>query len=352
MQLGLVGLPQSGKTTLFQLLTEARGNGVYGARIEKAVVRVPDRRVDFLARLYQPRKTTYAQLEVIDIPGLVPGSEKEASVFLQSVRDTDALVHVVRAFADDNVPHLEGSIDPLRDLELIEYELLLADLDLVEKRIDRIKQGKKRNEAELNWLQRVKKMLEEETPISNITFSSEEQAWLRTYQFLTAKPILVALNLDEASFQDGIYPHKQEILDYVGRRGIPLVLISAKLESEIAELEGEERELFMRDMGISEPGIVRLAQAAYRLLGLISFFTVGEDEVKAWTIVQGTPARKAAGKIHSDIERGFIRAEVVKYEDLEACGTMARVREKGLFRLEGKDYLVQDGDIIHFRFNV
>ncbi len=347
----MIGLPQSGKTSLFQLLTE-RSSPQAALKTERVMVRIPDKRVDFLSNLYRPRKVTYAQVEIADVPGLVPGSEKEAAVFLQAVRDADALIYVVRAFFDETVPHIQGKVDPVRDIELIDYELLIADLDLVEKRIERIQQGKKKNERELAWLCRVRRSLEEEMPLSKQSFLPEEEPFLKTYQFLTSKPVLVVLNVGDKDLQETANPFLKEVQDYVASRNVPVLAISAKLEAEIAELEDEERKIFLEDLGVEEPGIVRLAQAAYKLLGLISFFTVGEDEVKAWTIAEGTTARKAAGKIHSDMERGFIRAEVVKFSDLYECGNMARVREKGLFRLEGKDYVVQDGDIIHFRFNV
>lgn len=354
MQLGLIGLPLSGKTTLFELLTESRGVEGRHGKTNLATIRIPDERIDFLASLYRPKKTTYAQLEIVDIPGLVPGSDKGANTFLNSVREVDALVHVVRAFEDDNIPHVQGSIDPLRDIELVNYELLLSDLDLVERRIARIKEGKKakQQQEELALLERLAGALEEETPLTSLDLKEEEEKLLRSYQFLTMKPMLVAINVGEDHLRDRQFPGQEQVTRYTSQRGIPVLVISARIEAEIAELEGEEKMLFLEEMGIKEPGIVRLARTVYRLLGLISFFTVGEDEVKAWTISEGMTAKKSAGKIHSDIERGFIRAEVVDYRDLKALGSMGRLKEKGLFRLEGKDYVIKDGEIVHFRFNI
>ncbi|MCR4399315.1 MAG: redox-regulated ATPase YchF [Syntrophomonadaceae bacterium] len=352
MQLGLIGLPLVGKTTLFELLAESRTSGA--GRTHQAVVRIPDPRVDFLSELFHPRKTTYAQLEIVDIPGLVPGSDRGAAAFLAAVRGADALVHVVRVFEDEQVPHVEGSVDPLRDIELINYELLLADLDLVEKRLERMQAGKKKKGSgeEQVLLERLRSALEAEQPISTLSFSEQERAMMSAYQFLTTKPLVLVLNVGEEHLRSRSFPGQEGITEYARSHGMPLLVVSARLEAEIAELEGEERALFMQEAGIDEPGVVRLARTVYQCLGLISFFTVGEDEVKAWTIPAGTPARRAAGKIHSDIERGFIRAEVVNYQDMVTYRSMARIKEQGLFRLEGKDYVIQDGEIVHFRFNV
>jgi len=354
MQLGLIGLPLVGKTTLFDLLTEGRHRETMQGKASVATVRIPDRRVDLLSNLFQPKKTTYAQLEIVDIPGLVPGSDKGASSFLNAVREADALVHVVRAFVGDNVPHVEGDIDPIRDIELVNYELLLADLELVEKRVARIKEGKKKhqNQEELILLERLCGVLGEGRPIASLELGDEEKNLLRNYQLLTIKPMLIVVNIGEEHLRDGEFPRREEVLQYAAERGIPLLVMSARIEAEIAELEGDEKALFMQDLGIEEPGAVRLARTVYHLLGLISFFTVGKDEVKAWTIQEGLTARKAAGKIHSDIERGFIRAEVVNFEDMVKWGSMTRIKENGLFRLEGKEYVVKDGEIIHFRFNI
>jgi GTP-binding protein YchF len=354
MQLGIIGLPMVGKTTIFELLTEGRHKGGSASKANSAIARIPDYRIDYLSELYKPKKTTYAQLEVVDIPGLAPGNEKGASIFLDSVRQADALLHVVRVFEDELVPMVSEKIDPIEDIELISYELLLADLDLIDKRIQRINSGKRKPQAEkeLGLLARLREALENQLPITNVELNEEEQAIMKSYQFLTNKPLLVCLNLSEADLVSGRYPGREQVQEYSQRYGIPIVELSASIERDIAELEEEERGLFMQEAGIDEPGLVKVSRSMYERLGLISFFTVGEDEVKAWTIEKGTIARKAAGKIHSDIERGFIRAEVVEFQDLKEKGSMAAVKEHGLFRLEGKEYIIKDGDIVHFRFNI
>jgi len=353
MQLGIIGLPMVGKTTVFELLTESSDKSHNAAKANMGMARIPDIRIDFLSNMYKPKKTTYAQLEVVDIPGLVPGAEKAAGVFLDAVRRADALLHVVRVFKNEALA-LNDEIDPVKDIETINYELLLADLDLIEKRIDKINSHKKRNNflMELELLQRLQEALENEIPLSAVDLNDDEQQILNSYQFLTDKPILICLNISEDDLINKQYEKKEEIFKYAREHSLPLVEISAGIERELLELEGEEKQAFMQELGIDESGIVKICQSMYERLGLISFFTVGEDEVKAWTIEKGTIARKAAGKIHSDIERGFIRAEVVEYEDLKNLGSMTAVKEKGLFRLEGKEYVVKDGDIIHFRFNV
>ena len=354
MQLGIIGLPIVGKTTIFELLTEGRHKGGSASKANSAIARIPDYRIDYLSELYKPKKTTYAQLEVVDIPGLAPGNEKGASVFLDAVRQADALLHVVRVFEDELVPMVSEKIDPIEDIELISYELLLADLDLIDKRIQRINSGKRKPQAEkeLGLLARLREALENQLPITNVELNEEEQTIMKSYQFLTNKPLLVCLNLSEADLVSGRYPGREQVQEYSQRYGIPIVELSASIERDIAELEEEERGLFMQEAGIDEPGLVKVSRSMYERLGLISFFTVGEDEVKAWTIEKGTIARKAAGKIHSDIERGFIRAEVVEFQDLKEKGSMAAVKEHGLFRLEGKEYIIKDGDIVHFRFNI
>lgn len=353
MQLGIIGLPMVGKTTVFELLTGSSDKSRNNAKANLGMARIPDARIDFLSALYQPKKTTYAQLEVVDIPGLVPGAEKTASIFLDAVRRADALLHVVRAF-ESEAAALNNEINPVNDIETINYELLLADLDLIEKRIDKINSNKKKNNflSELELLERLKEALENEIPLAAVELNADEQQILTTYQFLTTKPILICLNISEDDLMNKEYNKKEEILKFATEHNLPVVEISAGIERDLAELEGEEKESFMHELGIQESGIVKISQSMYIRLGLISFFTVGEDEVKAWTIEKGTIARKAAGKIHSDIERGFIRAEVVEYKDLKNLRSMNAVKEKGLFRLEGKEYVVKDGDIVHFRFNV
>ncbi|MGE5577149.1 MAG: redox-regulated ATPase YchF [Syntrophothermus sp.] len=362
MKIGIVGLPMVGKTTLFNLLTNARTvtsnffSGKTDANV--GVARVPDNRIDWLSKLYKPRKTIHAQIEFTDVPGLVRGASQGEGVgnqFLTAIRTVDALVHVVRAFANKEVPHVEGSIDPVRDIETVNMELLFADLEVIEKRIERLEGAKKRtkeNEAELVLMRRLREALESETSLHSLELADQERALIRSFTFLTEKPVILVVNVDETQFKSGEYPGKAAVDQWAKHNHVPVLEVCGQIEVEISRLELADRTVFMEDLGLKETGIERLARVVYERLGLISFFTVGEDEVKAWTIEKGTHARKAAGKIHSDIERGFIRAEVVAYQDLAECGSMAKVREKGLFRLEGKDYLVADGDIINFRFNV
>lgn len=354
MQLGIIGLPLAGKTTIFELMTESQIKTPGAGKANTAMARVPDYRVDWLSALYRPKKTTYAQLEMLDIPGLNPGSDKAATMFLDAARKADALLHVVRVFTDENVPYMGDGINPVGDIENIHYELLLADLDLVERRVQRIEANKKKKgqEKELALLSKLQQALEDEQALSTVELDEEEEELLLSYQFLTSKPLLVCLNIGEDHLMQGTYPGKDEVIAYLRSHQLPYVEVSASIERDLAELNGDERQEFMHELGLQEPGIVRVARTVYKSLNLLSFFTVGEDEVKAWTINSGSSARKAAGKIHSDIERGFIRAEVVAYQDLHTLGTMAAVKEKGLFRLEGKEYVVSDGDIVHFRFNV
>lgn len=356
MRIGIVGLPSSGKTTLFNLLTEGHaetssfGSGKLEAHIGMA--RIPDRRVDFLSQMYHPRKTIYAQIEFIDVPNAnVKGG---ANQFLAGVREADALVEVVRAFDDPLAPNPQGNTDPRRDAEMLHTELLLADLEVVEKRLERLTTGKKtkENQAELPVLEKCREVLEAEGRIGALEWTDDEQVVLRNYGFLTEKPAILVTNVPEAALSSGEYPGAGELAAYASEKGVPLIMVCARTEQEINDLSPEEQQAFLHELGLSETGIERLARAAYRQLGLLSFFTVGEDEVRAWTIRAGTDAKRAAGKIHSDIERGFIRAEVMAYDDLCRLGSVAKVREQGAFRLEGKEYVMKDGDIVNFRFNV
>lgn len=351
-----------GKTTIFNLLTGAGAKtsnyltGKTDTNVGTAVV--PDRRVDFLSGLYRPKKTIYAQIRFSDLPGLVRGSSQGEGVgnqFLNAVRNVDLLVHVVRSFENPEVPHVDGSVDLVRDIETIGMELLFADMELVEKRIERIKGGKKikkENALELELMEKCLDALENEITIRHLELSNEERLILKNYNFLTDKPLLLVVNTDEEQFRSKSYPGKIELEAYASSRGLQVLEICGNIEMEISRLPDEDKEMFLADLGVTQSGVDRLARAAYDYLKLISFFTVGGDEVKAWTIPAGTDAKRAAGKIHSDMERGFIKAEVVKYNDLEFYGSMAKVKEKGLFRLEGKEYIVKDGDIINFRFNV
>ncbi|MEN6350967.1 MAG: redox-regulated ATPase YchF [Syntrophomonas sp.] len=354
MQLGIIGLPQVGKTTIFELLTESKLKDPVPGKAHSAMARIPDERIDYLSQAYKPKKTTYAQLEVIDVPGLVPGSDKASSNFLEAVRRADALLHVVRAFKDDQVASLMDDIDPMKEIEAVHYELILADLDLVEKRIERINKSKKKNQMleELELFEKLKSQLENEIPITISELDDKAREILQSYQFLTNKPLFICVNLSEDKIESPEYKDRERLFEHAEKLGIPVAEISADIEREISLLQGEDRELFMEELNIKESGIVKIARNMYQLLGLISFFTVGEDEVKAWTIEAGTKARKAAGKIHSDIERGFIRAEIFAFVEYKELGSVPALKEKGLVRLEGKEYPVKDGDIVHFRFNV
>ena len=360
MKIGLIGLNQTGKTTLFELLTgrdaDAVASGKGSANIGAGVV--PDERIDFLSALYKPKKTIYAKIELTDVAGFSVSNDSRnsgAAKFLNDVRPCDALVHVLRAFESGSVIHDLDSIDPARDLEAVETEMLFADLEVIEKRIGRIKTGKKvtkENETEIELLERCFSWLEKGGSMRDMVLTEEERVAVRNYAFLTDKPRLAVVNMDDRQWETGAFPNEETLRDLCSKLSIPLTKLCVEMEFEISHLPDEDKAVFMDDMGIEQPGIAVLARAVYGLLGLISFLTVGEDEVRAWTIEDGTIAKKAAGKVHSDIERGFIRAEVVKYDSIKELGSMAKVREKGLFRLEGKEYVVIDGDIINFRFNV
>jgi GTP-binding protein YchF len=357
MKIGLVGRPKSGKTTLFNLLT---GSRVPTSRYETGrlelhtgVARVPDERVDRLSALFRPRKTTHATFDVVDLAG-VPKGER-AGLEVKEFRNADALLHVVRAFED---PAL-GAPDPRRDAEELELELILADLEVVERRLERLEASirKRRMDAEVaeqTLLRRLKEDLEAERPLRAVALSAGEVRAIRGFTFLSQKPILHCLNVDEKAAADGARAAEAHGLEPWGARPRTRVAwVSAVIEAEVAQLDGEAQAAFLPDLGLAEPALRRLLRECYELLGLISFFTVGDDEVRAWPIPEGTRAQDAAGTVHSDIARGFIRAEVVTYDDLVAAGgSMAEVRARGQLRLEGKDYAVHDGEICHFRFNV
>lgn len=351
-----------GKTTLFSLLTGSKIDSTDFTKVRVdgnvKVAKVPDYRIDFLSEMYKPKKITYATMELIDLPGLLKGSSEGAGVgnqFLENVRKTDALMHVIRAFNNDEAIHPEGSIDPARDIETINLELLFSDLGVIENRIDRIEHSKKvtkENLAELEVLKKCRDGLEEGLLLNSIELDDEEKELLKTFSFLSQKPMILVVNLDEEQFTSMDYPGKNEINEYSKKSGSPLVELCIKSELEINQLDEEDRKLFMEDLGIKETGIDILSKTTYDFLGLISFLTAGEDEVRAWTINRNTAAKKAAGKIHSDIEKGFIRAEVMRFNELKEYGNVHKLKEKGLVTLEGKEYMVQDGDIINFRFNV
>ena len=325
------------------------------------VVTVPDERLNLLGDFYKSKKVTPAVIEVVDIAGLVKGASKGEGLgnqFLANIREVDAIVHVVRCFEDSNVVHVDGSIDPLRDIETINLELVFSDLEILERRIAKVtKTARMDKEAakELTFLEKVKAHLEEgQLAITLETENEDEDAWLATYNLLTAKPVIYAANVAEDDIADdgANNQYVQAVREYAAKQNSEVFVICAQIEEEISELDEDERKMFLEDLGLTESGLEKLVRASYHLLGLMSFLTAGEDETRAWTIKIGTKAPQAAGKIHTDFERGFIKAEVVNYQDLLDCGSYAGAREKGLVRMEGKEYVVQDGDVILFRFNV
>ena len=365
MKLGMVGLPNVGKSTLFNAITKAGAESANYpfCTIEPnvGVVSVPDKRLDVLEKMYNTKKKVYTAIEFYDIAGLVKGASKGEGLgnkFLSHIREVEAIVHVVRCFDDGNVVHVEGSVDPIRDIETINLELIFSDLEVLERRMEKsiklARSGDKTAKFEYGTMERIKEQLEANKPVRTLEVTEEENAFIKSLFLITSKQVLYACNISEDDVMEGNFDNDyvKKVKDYAAEENSEVMVVSAKIEEELSGLEDDEKAEMLQEYGLDESGLDKLVETSYKLLGLMSYLTAGVQEVRAWTIKIGTKAPAAAGKIHSDIERGFIRAEVVGYNDLVECGSEAAAKEKGKFRLEGKEYIMQDGDVVNFRFNV